>query len=154
MNCVIMRGVPGSGKSTWIKNNYPDPEYPKMQEIFSADHYHINDAGVYEFKPENIRKAHNHCLIYFTQMSSLGSGTTLIVDNTNIRVWEIAPYYRLAEAFGYDVEIIHVHADPVVAAKRTIHGVPPGRVLEMHRSIEPVPAWWNQRSIYPKDQSE
>lgn len=24
MRCVITRGLPGSGKSTYIKNNYPD----------------------------------------------------------------------------------------------------------------------------------
>lgn len=142
--CTIMRGIPGAGKSTWVKNNRPDGGY------FSADDFHINRAtGVYEFKPENAGAAHQTCLRDFTYAIMKLKLSDVVVDNTNVRVWEIAPYYRLAEAFGYNVEIVHIHAEPTVAAQRTIHGVPPERVVEMARSFEPVPARWNQRNVYP-----
>lgn len=146
LRCTIMRGIPGAGKSTWVAENRPNAL------VCSADHYHYNANRVYEFKPENIATAHNRCLMKFANAIEGGfggGGMDIVVDNTNVRVWEIAPYYRLAEAFGYNVEIVHIHAEPTVAAQRTIHGVPPERVVEMARSFEPVPARWNQRNVYP-----
>jgi peroxiredoxin family protein len=71
----------------------------------------------------------------------------IVVDNTNIRVFEIAPYYRLAEAFGYDVEIFHVVADVGKCKKNNVHGVPSATIDMMANSLEAIPAWWKQRLV-------
>lgn len=42
---IIMQGVSGSGKSTYIKSTFP------AATVVSADHFFINAAtGIYEFK--------------------------------------------------------------------------------------------------------
>ena len=41
---IVMQGVSGSGKSTYIKNNLPNAT------VVSADHFFVNAVtGVYEF---------------------------------------------------------------------------------------------------------
>jgi predicted kinase len=137
--CIIMRGLPGSGKSTWIQENEPN------FYSYSADHYHTK-GGVYQFDPSKVREAHNWCLGRFAQGSSDGC-PQIAVDNTNVRAFEFAPYYRLAEAFGYQVDIVWVIAPIEKCILRNVHGVPPETIQRMARSFEPIPDWWNVRMI-------
>lgn len=90
MEVIIMRGLPGSGKDTWIRRNYPEG---------SADSFHMVN-GVYQYDPKKAGEAHNACLRKFLSIcievkESLPS--QLIVSNTNSTIVEIAPYYRVAE---------------------------------------------------------
>jgi len=140
---TIMRGIPGSGKSTWIENNCcSDPTY-----AVSADDYFTDiETGEYRFDSTKLPLAHNVCLQRF--LALLNSGvTSIVVDNTNVRTFEIAPYYRLAEIFGYEVEVIWLVCDPSVAVARSIHGVPENLVRSMAVSFDPLPAWWNVRIV-------
>jgi hypothetical protein len=57
---------------------------------------------------------------------------TVVVDNTNIRVWEIAPYMLGAAAYKFDVEIIELQCDFETAYNRNTHGVPEGTMREMN----------------------
>jgi predicted kinase len=136
MRVVIMRGIPGAGKSTWVRDNMPGAL------IASADHYYTGPDGVYRFDPNKIRDAHNYCLREFLTHLMLGGPQDLVVDNTNVKVFEVAPYYRLAEAFGREVEVVWVDCTADVAAARTVHGVPLETVLRMAWSFEPLPPWW------------
>ena len=58
MKIYIMRGLPGSGKSSWYANRLNN------WAVCSADTYHER-TGTYQFKKENVQKAHNHCLELF-----------------------------------------------------------------------------------------
>lgn len=48
----------------------------------------------------------------------------IIVDNTNIHAWEIAPYYRIAEIYDIPVEIVRCECDVWKAISRQRHNVP------------------------------
>lgn len=115
----ILSGLPGSGKSTWAKAYRDVPNDPV---ICSADDYFMVD-GKYLFDAAKLKFAHAYCLdCYVTCVRS--SVDDIIVDNTNLAVEEIAPYYALAEAYGYDVKIRLFNASADVCLKRQTHGVP------------------------------
>jgi len=120
---IILRGVPGSGKSTESKK-YSDAY------IVSADHYFIGADGIYRFDMGRIASAHGQCKAKFAAALK-AKKPTVIVDNTNTTVKEFKYYVELAKAEGYEVEIIRIDCDPSVAAARNVHGVPKEAVLRM-----------------------
>jgi predicted kinase len=147
MKVFILRGLPGSGKTTWIKNNLlPDAV------VCSADHFHMVD-GVYRYDPANAGKAHAACLRKYLE-NTLGwplvhgpRPNHLTVDNTNCTIAEIAPYAALATAYDVPFEVVHVHCTVAEAVARNVHGVPDGTILDMARRLatEPLPPWWKIR---------
>jgi predicted kinase len=141
MRVSIMRGLPGSGKSTWAKQQ-------KDGYIISADHWFMMNPGrQYIFKPEEIGKAHDECFRKFLMAMREDSRdvyTHVIIDNTNLSVWEFAPYYRLAQFHGHDVKIVQFECSPQTCARRQTHGVPEivlGQMSERLRREE-VPLNW------------
>jgi len=133
---IIMRGIPGSGKTTFLRTRFSD------YTVVSADHYRMKE-GKYVFKPEDTPYCHNCCLMEFLSLLK-EKHDKVAVDNTNTRVFEIAPYYRLAEAFGYDVRIVYLPCCPLQAAKRNVHDVPPETVMAMSLQMEALPTHWKQ----------
>ena len=122
-----MRGLPGSGKSTWIRENL---NYGILC-VCSADDFHMVDS-VYRYDPKNIGAAHGACLRKFTEVLIYGKKVdNLVVDNTNATAIEIAPYARLCEAFGIEFEIIHLNCSFETAYIRNTHQVPPQTILAM-----------------------
>lgn len=140
---LIMRGLPGSGKTSWIRDNALDDA-----KWLSADSYFIRD-GRYQFDPLKIADAHNDCLRRFmvALQDDTESETPIVVDNTNLRLTEIAPYYRLAEAFGYAPTIVWVHAHPETCIARNIHGVPAQAIRQMAVSTEALLPWMNVEHV-------
>lgn len=53
---IILRGVSGAGKST-VAEIISEGYWP----ICEADQYHYTESGVYDWKPENVGKAHAWC---------------------------------------------------------------------------------------------
>lgn len=123
MKVIILRGVPGSGKSTQTKL-YPDAY------IVSADHYFTDSKGVYHFDMGKIGAAHGQCKGRFESALKVLK-PLIIVDNTNTTVKELRFYVEAAQAAGYTVEIVRIDCDPEVAAKRNVHGVPRASILKM-----------------------
>lgn len=111
--CVLVRGVSGSGKSTFVNN------IVHHQDFVEADMYFINDEGVYNFNPLKLKEAHDWCRNYVEE--TMKSAEDIIVSNTFTTEWEMKPYLDLAEKYGYTVFTI-------VVEKRhdnsDVHGVP------------------------------
>lgn len=144
---IITSGIPGSGKSTWVRKN----TNPYMTEVFSADDFFCDKNGQYHFDPSKLSEAHSSCLKNFTmRLMHLNNfkddscKITLVVDNTNTSAWEIAPYYSLAQAFNIHVKIVRIIASPETAFPRNIHGVHKDKVEKMAERItmNPLPPFW------------
>lgn len=140
---ILMAGVPGSGKT-----HYVNKELDLTREsVVSADNFFVGSDGVYRFDPTKLGTAHGDCLRGFVSSLMKGMGT-VVVDNTNTTVIEMAPYVALAAAYGYAVEIVRVGCDPAVAAARNTHGVPERAVRAMAERLdrtfqEGLPPFWN-----------
>lgn len=127
MHVILLRGISGSGKSTWIKNNKP------QATVVSADHLFIQSDGSYEFDQARLGEAHQKCFKAFIEALQKGS-ELIIVDNTNVTAWEMSPYIIGARAFGATVEILTIECDPEVAIARK-DWVPPQKVRESAISL-------------------
>lgn len=114
-NVIIMQGIPGAGKSWYAK------QWVKT-EIVSADEFWCLKTGSYVYERDRANDAHNWCMRRFIRALE-DDVFQVIVDNTNSRMISIAPYWSVAEAFGYTPVIHSLLADPEVHGPRNIHGV-------------------------------
>ena len=117
---TIIRGVSGSGKSTYA-------EHLKLLDsentiICTADDYHINpDTGEYEFDVDNIHAAHNWCKNKFNYAVK-NNVKHVIVNNTSTKRSEFDYYKNYAEERGYKVFVVVMEN---WHGGENIHKVPP-----------------------------
>ena len=123
---VILRGLPGAGKSDFAKLIAG----AKGKDIIcEADDYHYNDEGVYEFNPSNLKYAHDTCYNKF--MKLIGNNESLvIVSNTSTTRKEFDKYYSYAINNGYRVVVSTVEN---YRDGKSIHDVPDA-TLEVMRN--------------------
>lgn len=138
---VILRGLPGAGKSTWIKNNLPSGAV-----VCSADKYWETPDGEYKFVQERIGEAHRWCQEMFAR--AIGAGEDLVVvDNTSITIREIQPYYNLAVTSGYTVRIVRLEVDPEVAVSRNIHGASRDVIMVRAKLLNLITLPWEEEIV-------
>jgi predicted kinase len=135
----ILRGIPGSGKST----------YAKTQEgavICSADDFFLQPDDTYAYDKSKLQLAHDAC---FKKCHDAlhAAEKTVIIDNMNATAWEISPYIMLGRNFGYTVEILNFPCDKETAITRNIHGVPAKDIERISALIEKtkLPKAWVQK---------
>lgn len=87
---VILRGIPGSGKTTYAETY--KQTHPGDWVIASADSFFYED-GKYKFNPTLLQAAHDNC--YVTAFKAIREGKNVIVDNTNRRVMEFEHYMHI-----------------------------------------------------------
>jgi predicted kinase len=142
---VILRGTSGSGKSTFIKNSFP------QAVVCSADHFFLDNDGNYNFDPKALGKAHSQCQYKFSRALDEGM-SCIIVDNTNTRAKEMRPYINMANEADYDILIVRLEVAPEVAASRNVHGVPADVVRAMcERLRQPLPNNWPKELVIKSD---
>lgn len=106
-----MRGISGSGKSTWVTKHYPDAV------VVSADDFFRQPDGSYQFDAARLQEAHEECMRSFLEVI-MARKPLVIVDNTNVTAAEISPYVLPAKALGYDVEVLTLAVQPETAIGR------------------------------------
>jgi predicted kinase len=167
--CLILQGISGSGKSTWItrflkevmrsvsRPNAPVGHYA----VCSADNYFMQLVATdparplaredrYVFEPAKLPAAHSACRKAFIE--ALQAGVELVVvDNTNTSVAEVAPYYEFATTYGYDTRIVRIEEYVDVAHARNRHEVPLAAIQGQAARLEafqPMP-WWTLHTGAP-----
>ena len=138
---IVLRGVPGSGKSTLVRKEF------NGAKTVSADDFFVVE-GEYRFDPTKLPLAHQACFRGFVEACLFGT-PLIVVDNTSTTAMEASPYVLCGETYGYKVEVVTLHCDPKVAASRNLHGVPEAAVLRMDERLrgEFIPPWWNHRVV-------
>ena len=124
----IVRGVPGSGKSTFAKS---------IGGIhIEADQFFMEN-GKYNFDITKIKLAHKYCKNQTEAwMKTDGvqvNNDKIVVSNTFTQEWEIEPYFELAEKYGYRVFslIVENRHDG-----KNIHDVPVDKLEQMKNRFE------------------
>lgn len=74
----IVRGLPGSGKSTYVLKNLHNVLH------FEADKFYINDQHEYNFDSNLISVAHEWC--FSNVVKALRDGHNVAVSNTFIKI--------------------------------------------------------------------
>ena len=128
---IILRGLPGSGKSTRAKELATDESI-----ICSADDFFIHN-GIYRFDANRLHEAHETCFAKAKQAMILNT-QTIIIDNTNTQKWEYQKYLDLAYMYGYevDIEMIGNLTDIEIYHKRNTHNVPKEAIERMAKRFE------------------
>lgn len=151
---VLMRGIPGSGKTTVARQLCEHIDSLCLDVLYlSADDYwrvHHGDASLYYFDPEIHTRAHDACLGRFL-LGEFDSPDVAIVDNTNTRLWECSPYLMLARSRGRKAVSLRMATDVETCIEREQHGVGPERVRKMHERFEDMPSYLAEEFLITDD---
>jgi len=120
----IVRGIPGSGKSTFAKT--------LGGQHYEADMFFIDGNGEYKFDGSKIKLAHNWCMIQ-TQKAMVDDEPKIVVSNTFTQEWEMETYFKLAEENGYKVFTIIVENRHGGVNQ---HGVPEDKIELMRNRFQ------------------
>jgi tRNA uridine 5-carbamoylmethylation protein Kti12 len=122
MRLVIVRGLPGSGKTTFA--------HTLTDSVFEADDYFMQD-GIYQFDREHLREAHHDCQIRVCKAMQ-EKVPVIAVSNTAVKRWEMNVYYGFAVAFNYEVIEITMSGK----LYNSIHNVPSEVIERMKGDFE------------------
>lgn len=120
----IVRGVPGSGKTTLAKQ--------LTANVFEADHYFYDNDGNYNFIPSEIKEAHKECQQFVGYAMESGI-QKIAVSNTFTQEWEMEPYFELAKKHGFKVFTIIVENRHGGVNE---HGVPEDKIEQMKNRFQ------------------
>lgn len=122
----IVRGLPGSGKSTYAKTLVQPSAH------FEADQYFMK-GDKYNFDPTKLKAAHADCLARTRKAMVEGKHKRIAVSNTFTMKWEVQPYIDLANELGWTVRVIRMTGD-----YGSIHDVPKDSIERMRGRFEPI----------------
>lgn len=117
---TIVRGLPGSGKSTKAKE--------LNQYHVEADMFRMR-GGKYVFRDEDTKKSHAWCASLVFQ--ALAYGVDVVVSNTFTQLWEFAGYIRFCKQHNIPVRVIRC-----VGNYGNIHDVPQEVYEKMRKRFE------------------
>ena len=135
---ILVRGLPGSGKSRLAKSLVCHPYHWEADMFFcrTFDQFGNEDGylGEYKFDATKLAVAHAWCLKMTAEF--MEEGRTVVVSNTFSELWEGMPYMELAESRGWDLTVIRC-----LGRYKSIHDVP-------EKAIEKMRLRWQD---YPKE---
>ena len=122
----IIRGIPGSGKSTRAREII---EY--QGEFVRSAHYEADMFFDFiPFSTSRLSEAHNWCQLQVANAME-SEVEVIVVSNTFIKKWEFAIYQFLARTFQYRVVI-----ETMKGNYKSIHNVPQEIIERMKKEFE------------------
>lgn len=132
---VLLRGAPGSGKSTMARALV---EHNPGGVKLSTDDYFIRH-GEYKFDPTTLGEAHEWNQKRAKEAFERGANP-IIIDNTNMQGWEMRPY--VVQALNHGYKVLFREPDtwwknkPRELVRRTTHNVPVETIRRMLNGYE------------------
>lgn len=118
---TLVRGIPGSGKSTYAKS--------LNSKLVEADQFFIDQDGTYQYDNTLIKDAHNWCKLETKRLFK--AGFDVVVANTFVKNWEMKFYKSLADDMRLKFEVIEMRGN-----YQNVHGVPDEVVARMASQFE------------------
>jgi predicted kinase len=119
---ILLRGLPGSGKSTFAKLI--------CNQHVEADMYFMQD-GEYKFDATKLKQAHEWCRN--KTETWMQKRYNVVVSNTFTMESELQPYLELAKEYGYRVHSIILENRH---GNQSIHSVPSETIQKMRNRFE------------------
>jgi len=145
---IIMRGIPGSGKSTEAKKRVKNGVIHSTDDLWEATGDY---AGAFKRMKESgdwSDHSRMHTKNFKNAMTSIKEGVSpIIIDNTNIKAVEAKKYVETALKLGFNesnitiVDVGNGGCTVEVLAERNTHGVPLEtieRMMKSHKSVGPL----------------
>jgi predicted kinase len=129
---ILLRGLPGCGKSTLgeVIMYYPGSTNPNI--VLSADDFFTNENGQYNFDSTKLKEAHNDCLLKCVERMK-NEFVKIVVANTFTQEWEMEKYFEIAERYKYRVHTIIVENRH---GGENVHGVPQDKLIQMKNRFQ------------------
>lgn len=151
---IILRGIPGSGKSTFI-NTLQEFTKSLSIAIHSTDNLFMVN-GKYEFDVNKLGYLHQKNFENFED-SLHNAVNIVVVDNTNLRPREYNKYIISADEADYSIAIVTFAPDELEKhVARNTHNVPVETIEKMRTYLlgnlnVVYPTMMEQFIVYPKD---
>ncbi len=128
---ILLRGIPGSGKSTLGEIILQTTQQQKP-DVLSADNFFVDENGVYNFDSTKLKEAHNMCQQKCAERMRL-EFSKIVVANTFTQEWEMQPYFEMAKRYGYRIHTIIVENRH---GSKNVHNVPDDKLGQMKDRFE------------------
>ncbi|KFK27999.1 hypothetical protein AALP_AA8G458600 [Arabis alpina] len=171
---IILRGLPGSGKSYLAKllrdieveNGGSAPRIHSMDDYFMTEVEKVEESDStssssgrskrpvvkkvmeYCYEPEMEEAYRSSMLKAFKRTLEDGAFNFVIVDDRNLRVPDFAQFWATAKRSGYEAYILEAtYKDPTGCAARNVHGITLDQVQQMADQWEEAPSLYMQLDI-------
>ena len=150
----IMRGLPGSGKSTKARSLVESGRDIATDDFFHKD---FDRSNPYEFDLDKIidGSAHGWAQAKVKELLSDGTGKDVAIANTNTQRWQFQAYLDICEELGCNFEIVTIFdggcSDEELFG-RNDHGVPLATIQRMRNEWESD--WESGNPIAPWDREK
>jgi predicted kinase len=127
----LVRGIPGSGKSTFAKSICKPWQHLETDMFFMKN-------GEYNFNIDKIKQAHQWCKdkVHAKMKRTIWNrifNRKIVVSNTFTQEWEMKTYFVLARRFKYKVFVVTVEN---WHGGKNQHGVPEEKLELMRNRFE------------------
>jgi tRNA uridine 5-carbamoylmethylation protein Kti12 len=128
---ILVRGLPGSGKSTYAQKLM---QWKLATHHFEADMWMVDENGQYKYDRYRLAEVHTKCLEHAIDAACLAKYAVVVIANTFAEAWQLGPYLQFAIQFSHKFTVINMPN-----LYESTHNVPPEEMARMRSKWEKIP---------------